>query len=94
MAVLVLHLKGKWWDEIASGRKTVELRLANEYWRKRLIGRHYDEINLWRGYPPSTDRSKLLRRKWRLVTLCTVVHEEFGVNPVDVFVIDVSQECC
>jgi hypothetical protein len=57
VAVLTLRLKAKWWDKIASGEKTVEMRLANDYWRKRLIGRHYDEIHIWKGYPPKTDSS-------------------------------------
>ena len=85
-------MKGKWWDQIASGEKTIELRLQTDYWRKRLIGRHYDEIHLWRGYPPASETDKLLKRKWRLVTPCTVLHEEFGDEPVDVFAIDVSVE--
>ena len=90
--ILTLRLKKKWWDQIANGQKTVELRLATDYWRKRLIGKQYDEIHIWCGYPPKTDTSKLLRRRWRLVTLCEVVHEEFGDKPVAVFAIDVSCE--
>lgn len=88
--VLTLRLKGKWWDQIASGEKTVELRLATDYWRKRLIGRHYDEIHIWKGYPPKTDTSKLLRRKWQMVAKETIVHEEFGPEPVEVFCISVG----
>lgn len=89
--VLRLNLKGKWWDQIAAGEKTVELRLATPYWRKRLVGRTYDEIHLLKGYPPKSDTSKLLVRKWRMVTAETVVHEEFGPEPVEVFVIDVAE---
>ena len=89
--ILTLRLKGKWWDQIASGEKTTELRLATDYWRKRLIGRHYDEIHIWLGYPPKTETDKLLRRKWRLVSKETVLHEEFGATPVEVFAIDVSE---
>lgn len=92
MKVLRLHLKRKWWIKIKSGEKSTELRLATDYWRKRLIGRHYDEIHLLLGYPKKDDKSRVLKRKWTLVSKETVLHEEFGANPVEVFVIDVSQE--
>lgn len=91
MKILTLHLKARWWHQIASGQKTVELRLQNDYWRKRLVGRQYDEIHLWQGYPPKTQTDKLLRRQWQLVAVETLQHEEFGPHPVNVFVIDVSQ---
>ncbi len=87
--VLTLRLKAKWWDQIASGAKTAELRLVTDYWKKRLVGRSYDEIHIWKGYPPKTDTSKLLVRPWRGVTTDSIVHEEFGPNPVDVFFIPV-----
>jgi dsRNA-specific ribonuclease len=89
--ILVLRMKARWWDEIASGSKSVELRLQTEYWRKRLIGREYDEIHLWKGYPPKTQTQLLLRRKWASVVESQVVHEEFGPKPVAVFCIDVSE---
>lgn len=89
--ILTLRLKRKWWDQIASGSKTVELRLKTDYWRKRLIGRQYDEIHIWAGYPPSSRTDLLLRRKWTLVTVCDILHEEFGPQPVTVYAIDVSQ---
>lgn len=90
MRILTLRLKTKWWDQIAIGAKTVELRLATDYWRKRLVGQHYDEIHLWKGYPPKTQTEKLLRRKWRMIAKERILHEEFGPEPVDVFVIDVG----
>jgi len=90
MQILRLNLKRKWWEQIRDGEKTVELRLATEYWRKRLIGREYDEINLCLGYPKRGDESRTLRRKWRMVTKEMVLHEEFGSEPVEVFCIDVG----
>lgn len=33
--VLHLHLKAKWFDEIASGAKSHEFRLANPFWEQR-----------------------------------------------------------
>lgn len=88
--VLTLNLKSKWWHQIHNGEKNVELRRATEYWRKRLVGRTYDEIHLLLGYPQKGDESKLLRRKYTHWTFASVLHEEFGPKLVDVFVIDVS----
>lgn len=92
MNILTLHLKRKWWEQIRDGKKTVELRLATSYWRNRLIGRQYDEIHLKLGYPKRDDESKTITRKWRCVSKETILHEEFGANPVEVFVIDVSMQ--
>ncbi len=90
--ILTMRLKRRWWEEIQSGRKTVELRLRTEYWQKRLVDQHYDEIHLWSGYPPKTACNMLLRRKWNGIVEKTITHEEFGPSPVDVFEIDVSQK--
>lgn len=92
MRILRLNLKRKWWEQIRDGEKTVELRLATDYWRKRLVGQVYDEIHLCLGYPKAGDVDKVLRRKWRMIAKETVIHPEFGPNPVDVFVIDVAKE--
>jgi len=90
MRILRLNLKRKWWEQIRDEEKTVEFRTATEYWRKRLIGREYDEIHLCLGYPKREDESRTLRRKWRLVTKETIIHEEFGPEPTEVFCIDVG----
>lgn len=90
--ILTLRLKHRWWEEIKSGRKTVELRLRTEYWQKRLVGKEFDEIHLWSGYAPRTATHMLLRRQWRGLVEKTITHEEFGPSLVDVFEIDVSGE--
>ena len=92
MKILHLNLKKKWFDKVKSGEKTVELRIANDYWRKRLIGRYYDEIHLKCGYPKKTDTERILKRKWSLVAKETILHEEFGTEPIEVFVIDISKQ--
>ena len=88
--ILRLNLKTKWWNQIKSGEKTDELRLATEYWRKRLVCRTYQEVHLLRGYPKRGDTESVIRRKFGVVTERTIVHEEFGPNPVRVFVINVQ----
>jgi hypothetical protein len=80
-------------EQINNGTKNVELRLATNYWRKKLCGRTYDEIHLCLGYPKRGDKEKTLRRKWiGSPAKENVLHEEFGDNPVDVFVIEVGVE--
>jgi len=91
--ILHLHLKYKWYDQIASGKKPDEMRLATDKWSKRLVGQCYDEVCLYRGYPKKCNyEGNRMFRKFGGVTKKTVKHEEFGSEPVEVFVIDVSQE--
>jgi len=89
MRILHLHLKKKYFDQIASGEKTLEFRRATDYWRKRLIGRSYDEVWLYLGYPKRGDESKIIKRRWSLVAKETILHEEFGDEPVEVFCISI-----
>lgn len=89
--ILTLRLKAKWWHQIASGQKTVELRRFTPHNRRLLESREYDEIHLWLGYPSKSEVSKRLKRKFVSCNLDTILHEEFGSEPVMVFVIDVSQ---
>jgi hypothetical protein len=90
--VLRLNLKRKWFEQIKDGSKTVEYRLDTDYWRKRLVGRDYDEVHLLLGYPKAGDESRIIRRKYKGYTVGIVLSEEFGSNPVVVFKIDVSEE--
>lgn len=48
--ILHLTLKKEWFDEIASGRKTVEYRSIKPYWTTRLHGKNYNEIHFKNGY--------------------------------------------
>lgn len=90
--ILRLNLKARWWNEIKSGSKTEELRLKTDYWTRRLVGVEYDEVHLLLGYPPKSDASRLIRRKWISVKEVSIQHEEFGPNAVTVYAIDVSQQ--
>lgn len=92
MKILKLHLNKKRWEEIKNGEESIELRPATEYWRNRLIGIHYDEIHLILGCPIKGDDPFVIKRKWSLVSKETVLHEEFGDKPVEVFVISINQK--
>jgi hypothetical protein len=87
--ILHLHLKGKYFDEIRAGRKKVEYRLAST-WRKRLQGKQFDEIHLYRGYPKRGAGGTMLYRKWNGYREDQIIHPHFGSRGVDVLEIDVS----
>jgi hypothetical protein len=72
--------------------KTSELRIANDFWIKRLDGKTYDEVHLCLGYPRREDMSKTLIRRCTGIVRKTVVHEEFGSEPVEVFVIGLAAQ--
>ena len=48
--ILHLTLKKKWFDLIASGKKTVEYREFKPHWEKRLLGKTFDEVHFRNGY--------------------------------------------
>lgn len=44
MKTLYLRVKRKWYDEIASGKKTKEYREITPYYTNRLVGQKYDQV--------------------------------------------------
>jgi hypothetical protein len=89
---LQLALKSEYFDAIQSGEKTEEYRLANDYWRKRLVGRDYDSIILTKGYPRRNDKSRRMEFRFQRPTIKTITHPHFGLDPVEVFAIPVGHE--
>lgn len=92
---LTLHVRKKYFDEIKSGKKLEEYRLATPYWRRRIIGpplrgENIDSVLIALGYPPKTDTSRFLERKWNGFLIKSIIHPEFGNKPVMVYAIDVS----
>lgn len=92
MSTLHLPMKGEYFDQIKAGTKPEEFRLANDYWRKRLVGRTYDRIELTRGYPKRDDAERRLVLPWRGYRLTNITHPHFGDQPVEVFAINVQKE--
>lgn len=90
MSTLHLPLKGEYFDQIKAGTKPEEFRLANDYWRKRLVGRTYDRIELTRGYPKRGDSDRRLVLPYRGYRMATITHPHFGDQPVEVFAINVE----
>jgi len=91
---LFLNLKGEYFDEIKAGKKDVEYRLYNLYWRRRLCDgaafKEWEAIVIKRGYPRSDDGTKQIMREWRGMTIETITHKHFGEQPVKVFAIRVD----
>ncbi len=48
--VLYLTIMRRWFNEILSGVKKVEYRMATPYWTSRLEGKHFDEVKFRNGY--------------------------------------------
>lgn len=91
MSTLTLALKGEYFDAIKAGTKNEEFRLVTPYWRKRLEGRQYENIELTRGYPKRGDSKRRLTLPWKGYRLKTITHPHFGTDPVEVFAINVTQ---
>lgn len=64
MKILHLNLKKEYFEEIKSGTKTLEYRLKNPYWTKRLVDREYDEVHFKCGYPKKDDTDKIIKKKY------------------------------
>jgi hypothetical protein len=88
MNALILHLKHKYFEQIASGEKTHEFRVVKPYWEKRLIGKSYDVIKIWDGFKPGGMHT-VCSFPYRGFERRTIQHEEFGPNPVEVYAIPV-----
>lgn len=87
---ITIPIKGVYFDQIKSGKKTEEYRLATPFWKKRLEGRNYKTIVLTKGYPKRTDTERRLSIKWNGCELKTIQHPHFGPDPVEVYAIDVT----
>ena len=90
MKTLTLPLKREYFDAIKSGDKSLEFRLCNKYWRKRIEGKVFDKIVLTLGYPKRDDESRRIERPWRGFIRIKITHPEFGKHPRTVFAIRVN----
>lgn len=90
MKTLTLPLKREYFEAIKDGSKTEEYRLCTPYWRKRLVGRGYDQVVLTLGYPKKADDSRRISRPWKGYELKMITHELFGNSPKWVYAIKVN----
>lgn len=91
MSDLVLPLKAIYFEQIKAGAKLEEFRLCTPFWRSRLEGRTFDRIVLTLGYPKRDDHERRLIRPWRGYRVTTITHTHFGLEPVQVFAINVEE---
>jgi len=86
---LILPLKKKWFEEIKEGTKHFEYRLDTEYWRKRLVGKTFDNVIFTLGYPKSNDQNRRIIRPWAGYEMQNIIHEEWGEIQQRVFAIKI-----
>jgi hypothetical protein len=90
-SVLVLHVKGKYFDQIRAGTKTEEYREYKPYWQSRLLGKSYACVVIMKGYPKASEMcaDNCMEFKWdpASIRIVTIHHEQFGSEPVKVFAI-------
>lgn len=87
MSTLILPLERQWFEQIRDGKKPFEFRLRNDYWTKRLVGRHYDTVVFTLGYPKKTDTDRRIVAPYRGYVLTTVVSPKWNNEPREVFAI-------
>lgn len=89
--ILYLHLSNSYFNQIKNGIEagttSCVFRLANEYWRDKLVCQCYDEVHMCLWYPRPDETDKIIIRKWKMLAKEWILHEEFGPDPVEVFVI-------
>ena len=67
---LVLTLRHEYFDAIKSGVKTEEYRETTDYWKRRLIGKTFNNIVLFRGwYSSKRTPENCLVFPWRGYTI-------------------------
>lgn len=72
--ILHLTIKKKWFDLIASGKKTVEYREYKPYWEKRLVGKEFTEVHFRNGYGKNAPFMR--------VKLSAIVNVNFPESPI------------
>ena len=86
---IVLNLKREYFEAIQRGEKKEEYRIYNDYWKRRLIGREYENIEFRLGYPKRGDHARSIVRQYTGYTIKTITHRHFGCEPVEVFAIKI-----
>lgn len=88
---LVLPVKKQYFDEIKSSIKPFEYRLRNEYWKRRIFERYYDDLVITLGYPKTEDTEKRIIMPYAGYLETTITHPHFGNEPVEVFAIRIER---
>lgn len=90
--ILHLHVKHIYFSQMRFGEKLWEYRLFNDYWKKRLIDREYEEAWVYDGYPKAGNEDKILKYSYLgFKELPVFRHVHFGPGVHHVFAIDLSK---
>lgn len=88
--ILHLHLKFKYFDEIAAGEKPEEYRDALK-WQVRLDNNWYSHIRLYRGFEKVGEET-VIDRLYNGYELKVITHPHFDNTPTKVCAIDVTRK--
>jgi hypothetical protein len=89
---LRLAVKSEYFNQILSGIKTEEYRLANSYWGKRLVARQYETITITNGYPKKGDKDREITFKYSGYNIIWINHKHFGNLPQMVYSIKLKEQ--
>ena len=84
---LNLVLCHEYFDQIVAGPKKFELRERTDYWKKRIVGRPYDDICLRRGYTLTAHRVP-----YRGYVEAEIKHPHFGSRFAYVFALRLTDD--
>jgi len=87
MADLRIAVRREYFEKIRARTKKNEYRLDNDYWRKRLVNRHYDTVTITLGYPKKGDKDREQTFPYNGYDLVKKKHKEFGEKEKQVFAI-------
>jgi len=95
MKILHLNLKKEYFNEIKDNKKHFEYRLYNDYWIKRLVNKHYDEVHFKLGYPKNNEGDKIIKCKYFGYEIQEINHTHFSdlfCDKIKVFVIKIIKK--
>ena len=93
MADLILSVKKFWFDEIKTGKKTIEYREVKPYWTKRL-NKKFDRVIIVNGYPKIRDETNSIIFPWSGVSVGSLKKDmDFYNQTVDTLNLDSDDVC-
>jgi ASC-1-like (ASCH) protein len=76
--IIIFNLKTEYFNDIKNDKKPLEYRLYNNYWKKRLVGKVYDEVHFKLGYPKNDETKKIIKRKYLGYSIININHKHFN----------------
>lgn len=89
MKNLDLHVTFFYFDQIEAGTKTEEFR-DFERWRKKIEGKTFDTVTIWRAYMSRKDKAPIVF-PWTGYEVRNITHPHFKNIPTKVFAIKLEK---